>query len=454
MRAFGPPCCGSIALSTPVEEIGSSEPRQRGTTVPPEDIHRALTAILQGASFRSSPQTQKLLQFLVTEALAGRAETLKERNIGTHVFGRRLGYDTNDDPVVRLRVGEVRKRLALYYQSTREQPVRISVPSGSFRPTFEWTGDLPPHSMREDQPAAGSIPLTVDAIPPPLDFDRNPPDPPLARKPLLKWWFAAVGLLGLLALAAAHFIPSPEERAMNQFWRPVLDDSHSVLIHIGNNAVYELNPTYRAEYLRQHPDDPDAALGFSNYFQIPPQTKIPIDDLIPARNIYHTNGDVTALLDIASLLVRRNRPFDLRYGGDVTYGDLRESPTILIGAHNNYWTMSITRNYHFAFEGLDSIIDNSDPKRRWTADANLDQDYAIVSRILNSSNGRALISVAGVGHVGTYAAARFVTTPQSIAALAKSLPKGWEKKNLQVVLHTNVKNQVPTSPDVVATYGW
>ncbi|HEY5056780.1 MAG TPA: hypothetical protein VII58_11510 [Acidobacteriaceae bacterium] len=439
-------------MSNSTEEIGSTERKQGGATVPPAEVRRTLSAVLQGAPFRTSPQTQKLLQFLVTEALAGRAETLKERNIGAHVFGRRPGYDTSDDPIVRLRVGEVRKRLALYYQSTREEPVRISIPSGSFRPSFEWTGDLPGHSVAEGQPAAGSIPPAVEPVPHPVL--RMPSMPPPVRRPFSKWWFAAVALLALLALAVAHFIPSPEERAMNRFWGPVLDDSHSVLIHIGNNAVYELNPAYQAEYLAQHPDDPDAALGFSNYFPIPPETKIPIEDLTPARNVYHTNGDVTALLDIASLLVRRNRPFDLRYGGDVTYDDLRESPTILIGAHNNYWTMSLTRNYRFAFEGPDAIVDHSDPKRRWAADANRNQDYAIVSRVLNSSNGRALISIAGVGHGGTFAAARFVTSPRSIAALAKSLPRGWEKKNLQVVLHTSVKNQVPTSPEVVATCSW
>jgi len=63
-------------------------------------------------------------------------------------------------------------------------------------------------------------------------------------------------------------------------------------------------------------------------------------------------------------------------------------------------------------------------------------------------------AVAGIGYAGTQAAAEFLTKPQSSAALARTLPAGWEKKNLQVVLHTTVTNQLPGTPDVLATYSW
>ena len=64
------------------------------------------------------------------------------------------------------------------------------------------------------------------------------------------------------------------------------------------------------------------------------------------------------------------------------------------------------------------------------------------------------LAAAGVGYAGTQAAAEFITNPLSISTLVKSLPKGWEKKNIQVVLHTSVTNQLPSAPDVVATYCW
>ena len=52
------------------------------------------------------------------------------------------------------------------------------------------------------------------------------------------------------------------------------------------------------------------------------------------------------------------------------------------------------------------------------------------------------------------AAGDFITNPQSIAKMAKSLPKGWETKNIEIVLRTAVKNQVPSPPEIVAAYCW
>jgi hypothetical protein len=155
-----------------------------------------------------------------------------------------------------------------------------------------------------------------------------------------------------------------------------------------------------------------------------------------------------------SLLVRRNKQFDIRYGSDVAYGDLRQSPTILIGAHNNSWTLTMTENLRYVFDGQTTIMDRSDSRKRWSVNADFIEDYAVVSRVLSSKTDTTVITVAGVGYAGTHAAAEFLTNPQSISALVKTLPRGWEKKNIQIVLHTSVINQIPSAPDVVATYCW
>jgi hypothetical protein len=99
-------------------------------------------------------------------------------------------------------------------------------------------------------------------------------------------------------------------------------------------------------------------------------------------------------------------------------------------------------------------VDRSDSQKHWSASDDFAEDYAIVSRVLNSRTGTIVFTAAGVGHAGTRAAAEFLTNPQSIAAMTKSLPKGWEKKNVQIVLHTSVINQLPSAPDVVAIYCW
>jgi hypothetical protein len=127
---------------------------------------------------------------------------------------------------------------------------------------------------------------------------------------------------------------------------------------------------------------------------------------------------------------------------------------ILIGAHNNYWTLRTTKNLRVGFEGLDAIVDRSNANKSWVATSDRSEDYALVSRVLNSWNGKVVVVIAGVGQGGTRAAAEFITNPQSMSKLVNSLPKGWESKNIQVVLHTTVKNQIPSTPEVVAAYCW
>jgi hypothetical protein len=150
----------------------------------------------------------------------------------------------------------------------------------------------------------------------------------------------------------------------------------------------------------------------------------------------------------------RDKQFDIRFGSDVAFGDLREDPTILIGAHNNSWTITMTENFRYVFDGRNSIVDRSGSQKRWSTNTDFAEDYAIVSRVLNSKTGTSVITAAGIGHAGTRAAAEFLTNPQSVAALVKSLPRGWERRNVQIVLHTTVINQLPSAPDIVATYCW
>ncbi len=407
--------------------------------------------------FRASKQAQDLLRFIVDKTVSGHAELLKERVIGSEVFGRPPDYDTNSDPIVRARVAEVRKRLALYYQIEHEHAVRISVPLGSFRAVFERIDG------NKGQPAAAAS-HGPDLSPRPVEPEISPIPHVIVAKPIASpsfksfsrrtWFILAASAAMLLILATLRWIPSSEARAFNRFWTPILDSHQNTLIYVGGNAVYQLSPSYLAAYYREHPRTHPEEMGFETYIPLPPGTKIDGQDLYPAKDTFVTIGDVAAITKIESLLIRRDRKFTIRYGQDVAFGDLRESPTILIGAHNNSWTLSVTENLRFVFDGPSSIVDRTDTRKRWSASTGFTEDYAIVSRILNSKTGTTVIAAAGVGYAGTQAAADFLTNSQSIAALVKSIPKGWEKKNIQIVLHTTVTNQLPSAPDVVATYCW
>jgi hypothetical protein len=397
-----------------------------------------------------------LLQYIVNQTLAGHPEMLKERIIGANVFNRRPDYDTNDDPIVRARAAEVRKRLALYYQTAGKAAVRITVPSGSFKAIVEWNDRNSTHSSSAPPSGSEGGQLPDEVIAPPIlhQFAEPGHKPSSVRFRTWRWWIVIAASGVILTWAIQHFFESPEQRAFNQFWSPILDNSRTVLIYTGSERVYTLSSSYVDAYYRQHSRSQTEKMGFESYIQLPPGTKIDAQDLSPAKDTFLTIGDVAAITKIVSMLVRRNRQFDIRYGSDVAYGDLRQSPTILIGAHNNSWTLTITENLRYIFDGQTGIVDRSDSRRHWSANADFTEDYAVVSRVLSSKTGTTVITVAGVGYAGTRAASEFLTNPQSISALVKTLPRGWEKKNIQIVLHTSVINQIPSAPDVVATYCW
>jgi hypothetical protein len=133
----------------------------------------------------------------------------------------------------------------------------------------------------------------------------------------------------------------------------------------------------------------------------------------------------------------------------------------MVGAFNNKWTMQITSSLRFAFilqDGRYLIREQTDGSRVWiehrgSAGEVLD-DTAIVARLLDSKTGQFTVIVAGIGERGTQAAGEFVSNPEFLEQGLRSLPAGWQTKNLEIVLQTTVTDTIPGPPRVVAAYSW
>jgi len=100
-------------------------------------VKEQLDRLLLDPSFQRSKRYPSLLRFLVFRTLDGEADSLKERILGIEVFGRRPDDDTNEDPIVRVTVAEVRKRIQKYYEDPRHKnELHIVLPTGSYVPVF------------------------------------------------------------------------------------------------------------------------------------------------------------------------------------------------------------------------------------------------------------------------------------------------------------------------------
>src|SRR5215469_16287643 len=130
------------------------EPPENDALPTEEQVREELTRVLASQEFRTSKRSQDFLRFVVEHALHGDADILKERTIGIEVFGRPTSYDPSDDATVRVKAGEVRKRLGLYYSDHGgRNPLRIELPSGAYVPAFHTVEAAPIEAEIPEPPA-------------------------------------------------------------------------------------------------------------------------------------------------------------------------------------------------------------------------------------------------------------------------------------------------------------
>jgi len=116
-----------------------STPEHPDAAPGPEAIRAQLERILASAQFANAPSIGKMLRFVVEHALDGTADRLKEYTLGVEVFGRGGDFDPRQDTIVRVQARRLRERLVEYYRlSGAADPVRISLPTGHYVPTFDW----------------------------------------------------------------------------------------------------------------------------------------------------------------------------------------------------------------------------------------------------------------------------------------------------------------------------
>jgi hypothetical protein len=443
--------------------VEANDARQRGAAsqeILTAQIQEALAEILVSAPFRSSKQSQQLLRYVVDQTLSGHGQLLKERVIGADVFGRRPDYDTNSDPIVRARAAELRKRLAQFYVGEgANSALRIEINPGSYHASFS-SLSKPLRTESESGGAERVHLLTAEPKPTPVAVPQNPLPTAAIRSDIKRqrhWSLWVVSILCALVLTSFLFLFQAKS-PIDRFWEPILSTSKPVLIYTGSNPVYLPSAELLERYRATHNLDELDAQGHEFLIPLTPDQKFDAGDLAAVKNTYVTLGDVSANVAVATFLTRNRRSFDLRSGEDVVFGDLRQSPCVLIGAFNNGWTMQMTGDLGFVLGPGLTIRDRSDASRSWvplySSDGKVVMDYAVVARLPHSKTGAPLVAIAGITQSGTRAAAEFITNPQEIKELIKSAPKTWTSENVEFVLQTKVVNDIPTTQTVVAVRYW
>lgn len=434
-------------------------------------VLRELDAILNSPVFQPSKRCQQFLSYVVRHRLEGNHERLKERTIGVDLFQRPAGYATGDDPVVRVQAGEVRRRLDQFYQTAPDHsPVRIELHVGTYTPEFKWSPPAPhlgdssaldsesevqetPHRtgnvQESDDGAVRAMPETIRSS---------------AKHKRRRWIWLTVGiaLLAVFALAGSTIYRDiAHHSTLKRFWTPALSSPGPVLICLAKPSVYLPS----VELYQRHSKAPEKFLDpFARLSQKPdlkPDDKLVWSDMVELPDYGLAVGDVYTAVRLSSLFGQIGKKSQVRIGGNFTFEDLRNSPAVIIGAFNNRWTMQMMSNLHFSFasESSQAFIREEGPKgRRWSSKIDLNgkviEDYAVVTRLLNSRTGQFVVIVAGIKSYSTQAAGELVSSPEYLQAGLQSVSPDWDTRNMQIILRTPVTDGLPGPPQVVASYVW
>ena len=383
-------------------------------------VRAQLERILLSAPFRNSKRYPAFLRYVVEQELSGASSELKERTIAIDVFGKDPYYDPAVDPVVRISAGEVRKRLAQYYQEFADpDQLRIELPVGSYRPEFV--------AAVAARPVASVLPIPVA--------------PPAENQPIhiRKRSVVAAGVVALFAVLAgltwAYIASRPT--ALDLFWRPVIQQTHSVMLCLGRSNFRAADP--------------------------PPGSWHPVDP----HQVAVAWWDAETLARLAGLVQSKGASLSFFREDQATFSDFQQRPAVLIGAYNDQWTLELMSRMRYTFqrsEGVQWIADRDRPSfqgwkndlRQTDAQGNLalKQDYAIISRVANPRTGFITVTVAGLWGYGTLAAGRFLTDPQYMQDFCKRTGFRPDKGNMQIVIGTEVIQGKPGPPTVLAATSW
>lgn len=374
-----------------------SEPAPKSAADP---LLQHLDAVCSSPFFISSKRCQQFLRYVVLETIHGRGDQIKERNIAHEVFGKGASFEPGEFSLVRVKAGEVRKRLSEYYQSTPANGFRIELPIGGYVPRIHTSGDTPPPAVTTKEISESH-------------------SKPLSRRQFA--WIAG-GAVGLIGAASLYPLLHPTATPLDLLWRPVFATNSPLLIFIP--VMHEPN------------GDTTEWVGI---------------------------GPAAALRRAADFLTAHHYPYHLRFGADLTFSQLREQPSLLLGGFEVDWTLRMTRDLRFApalnaATGERSFVDKQ-TKQVWKPvkhpqNPYVDVDYGILCRLFDAESGQIVFLAVGTQTFGTEGAANPLFYPELFSSVVAHAPSDWETKNFQAVIRVSVIGTTPSTPQIVATHFW
>ena len=124
------------------------------------EVQAQLERILASRCFEQAGRASRFLRYAVEQTLAGNGERLKGYTIAVEVFDRPADFDAQNDSLVRVEGGRLRRRLIEYYATDgRGDRVQIELPRGSYAVVWSYdsSGGAEVADAERIAPRAGEV---------------------------------------------------------------------------------------------------------------------------------------------------------------------------------------------------------------------------------------------------------------------------------------------------------
>ena len=405
----------------------------------------------------------RFLLFVVDRSIRGRTHEMTEQQIGTLVFDRAEGYDSNEDNIVRSYARNLRRRIETYYAvEGQAEALLLDIPRGGYVPSFT------PRHVETVIPSLVSEPTS-------LDEGAGFAEPEAARLPAVlaetpapaEWWIREQRALALVAACVFCFtalflfmiyrsVRSSEQAVSREFWRQIFSADHETFVVPSDDGLVIMQslvnrPVPLADYINgsYRSEAPGkAGPGASELMKLGGRRFTSVVDLEFASRLSQMNASGPA----ANLVIR--------YARDLRMDDLRTGNAVLIGSiESNPWIQLFTSQMNFQQRvSTDPLVPaglvNMHPHAGESAlygTSGKPHTYGLIVLLPNlTSTGNVLI-VGGLNTAGTQAATTFVMTPALMApVLARCRTESGRIRPFELLVGTDDFSSNASTPRVIA----
>jgi len=153
-------------------QLSDNSSRQKKGSIDPfraistKEIQSELSRIFASEAFTNAERMKRFLKYVVDQSIHEKDEDLSEYWIGLRVYDRDNGFDPRLDSIVRVDAARLRSKLReFYYSEGRGSPIRIEIPKGGYKATFNKRKGPRPEISEERPTKEASDAKTIAVLP-------------------------------------------------------------------------------------------------------------------------------------------------------------------------------------------------------------------------------------------------------------------------------------------------